>query len=82
MLKMFFINFAPGCSTPSELLEKLNREYCGVIQTGEYVTAFYMVFDPKKEQVSYCGAGHPSVTSMAGGMNDWAAAGYPTTTGN
>ena len=26
-------------------------------------------------------AGHPSVTSMAGGMNDWAAAGYPTTTG-
>lgn len=28
------------------------------------------------------GAGFPSVTSMAGGMNDWAAAGYPTTTGS
>ena len=28
------------------------------------------------------GAGLPSVTSMAGGMNDWAAAGYPTTSGN
>jgi rhodanese-related sulfurtransferase len=28
------------------------------------------------------GAGHPSVTSMAGGMNDWTAAGYPTTTGD
>lgn len=27
------------------------------------------------------GAGHPSVTSIAGGMNDWAAAGYPTVTG-
>lgn len=26
-------------------------------------------------------AGHPSVTSMAGGMNDWTSAGYPTTTG-
>jgi rhodanese-related sulfurtransferase len=26
-------------------------------------------------------AGHPGVTSMAGGMNDWAAAGYPTVTG-
>lgn len=28
------------------------------------------------------GAGYPSVTSMAGGMNDWVAAGYPTTTGS
>jgi len=28
------------------------------------------------------GASFPSVTSMAGGMNDWAAAGYPTTTGS
>jgi len=28
------------------------------------------------------GAGLPSVTSMAGGMNDWAAAGYPTATGS
>ncbi len=27
-------------------------------------------------------AGYPSVTSMAGGMTDWAAAGYPTTTGS
>jgi len=28
------------------------------------------------------GAGFPSVTSMAGGMNDWAASGYPTTSGS
>jgi len=28
------------------------------------------------------GAGYPSVTSMAGGMNDWAAAGYPTESGS
>lgn len=28
------------------------------------------------------GAGYPSVTSMAGGMNDWTATGYPTTTGS
>jgi rhodanese-related sulfurtransferase len=27
-------------------------------------------------------AGLPSVTSMAGGMNDWAASGYPTTSGS
>ncbi len=28
------------------------------------------------------GAGYPSVTSMAGGMNDWTAAGYETATGS
>jgi rhodanese-related sulfurtransferase len=28
------------------------------------------------------GAGHPSVTSMAGGMNDWTAAGNPVVTGS
>jgi len=28
------------------------------------------------------GAGFASVTSMAGGLNDWAAAGYPTTSGS
>ena len=28
------------------------------------------------------GAGYPSVTSMAGGMNDWAASGYPPTSGS
>jgi rhodanese-related sulfurtransferase len=28
------------------------------------------------------GAGLPSVTSMAGGMNDWAASGYPTASGS
>jgi len=27
-------------------------------------------------------AGYENVTSMAGGMNDWSAAGYPTVTGN
>lgn len=27
-------------------------------------------------------AGFPSVTSMAGGMNDWAASGYPTASGS
>jgi rhodanese-related sulfurtransferase len=28
------------------------------------------------------GAGYPSATSMAGGMNAWTAAGYETVTGN
>ena len=52
--------------------------------------------DPKKPVVVVCrsgnrsaqgrdillAAGYPSVTSMAGGMNDWTAAGYETATGS
>jgi PAS domain S-box-containing protein len=59
MLKISFINFAPGCFSPAEVLNNLNREYCRLIQTGDYVTAFYVIFDPINRTMVYSGAGHP-----------------------
>jgi PAS domain S-box-containing protein len=59
MLKISFINLAPRCNSPAELLTGLNKEYCQLIQTGDYVTAFYTIIDPRKQKIIYSGAGHP-----------------------
>lgn len=66
MLKISFNNYAPRCSSPSEVLDKLNREYCRVIQTGDYVTAFYAIFDPLNKRMVYSGAGHPKPLFLHG----------------
>jgi serine phosphatase RsbU (regulator of sigma subunit) len=59
MLKISFHNCAQRHLSPSQVLDELNREYCRVIQTGDYLTAFYAVFDPEGRTITYCGAGHP-----------------------
>jgi serine phosphatase RsbU (regulator of sigma subunit) len=59
MLKISFKNYASVSNSPASVLGKLNREYCNVIQTGDYVTAFYTVFDTEKKKIVYSGAGHP-----------------------
>jgi serine phosphatase RsbU (regulator of sigma subunit) len=59
MLKISFMNYAPKNLGPAELLSALNEEYCGLIQTGAYVTAFYTIFDPANRTMVYSGAGHP-----------------------
>jgi serine phosphatase RsbU (regulator of sigma subunit) len=59
MLKISFLNYAPLYQSPAEVLHRLNEEYCEVIQTGDFVTAFYGIIDPRNGRMSYCGAGHP-----------------------
>ena len=60
MLKVSFNNYASISASPSKLLQKLNRDYCTVIQTGDYVTAFYLEFDSIHDRIVYSGAGHPA----------------------
>jgi serine phosphatase RsbU (regulator of sigma subunit) len=59
MLKISFMNYAPRDLGPAGLLSALNEEYCSLIQTGDYVTAFYTIFDPARRTMLYSGAGHP-----------------------
>ncbi len=60
MLKISFLNYACRIRSPAKILEKINRDYCGVIQTGDFVTAFYVVLDPLQAKITFCGAAHPS----------------------
>jgi len=59
MLKISFVNQAPLCDSPADLLLRLNKEYCRLIQTGEYVTSFYVIIDPGSNKLTFSGAGHP-----------------------
>jgi PAS domain S-box-containing protein len=59
MLKISLLNYAMKYRSPAAVLDRLNREYCRVIKTGEYLTAFYGVLNPDAEKLTYCGAGHP-----------------------
>ncbi len=66
MLKISFHNYAQKYLSPARVLDKLNREYCTVIQTGDYLTAFYLIFDPGNGVLTYCGAGHPDALQLKG----------------
>jgi len=59
MLKISFLNYSASQSSPAAVMNMLNREYCSVIQTGDYVTAFYCIFDCIHNSITYCSAGHP-----------------------
>jgi PAS domain S-box-containing protein len=59
MFKMSFQMYAQELTSPSGVLERLNREFCRLITTGEYITAFYFVLDTKEKRVVYAKAGHP-----------------------
>ena len=59
MFKISFMNLAAGGLSPAGLMDKLNKEYCSLIQTGDFVTAFYAIFDPVNSTIVYSGAGHP-----------------------
>lgn len=60
-------------ASPGALLGHLNahlaRRYVGA--TGNFVTAFYAVFDPVSRTVTYASAGHPAPRLRAAGAADW-----------
>ncbi len=59
MFKMSFQMQAQGIPSPSIVLRRLNEEFCRLITTGEYITAFYSILNPTERSVTYAKAGHP-----------------------
>jgi anti-anti-sigma factor len=43
---------------PAKVLELTNRALFSDVQSGQFVTVFYAVLDPRDGQLSYCNAGH------------------------
>jgi sigma-B regulation protein RsbU (phosphoserine phosphatase) len=59
MFKMSFQLYAQEHVSPSRVLATLNREFCRLITTGEYITAFYFILNARKRRILYAKAGHP-----------------------
>ena len=59
MFKMMFEKYASEYDHPSEVFEKLNEDFCKVLQTGEFFTAFYGVYNRTQHKLYYSNAAHP-----------------------
>jgi serine phosphatase RsbU (regulator of sigma subunit) len=59
MFKAFFNNYRRSSLSPATILCELNREFCSIVTTGDYITAFLLIMDLTTYQIKYCNAGHP-----------------------
>jgi phosphoserine phosphatase RsbU/P len=61
MLRTAIRTLAPQCSSPSELLKKVNMNLCEDLKRlKSFATLFCGMFDLKENTFSYASAGHPS----------------------
>jgi len=59
MFKMTLQKYAAEIIDPAQVMQKLNSDFCQVLQMGEFFTAFYAVLNRHSGQFVYCNAGHP-----------------------
>jgi len=59
MFKMTFQKYVSEMAEPAQVFNRLNRDFCKVLQMGEFFTAFYAVFDRRSGKLTYANAAHP-----------------------
>jgi PAS domain S-box-containing protein len=59
MFKMTLQKYASEILNPAQVFDLLNKDFCKVLQMGEFFTAFYAVYDRKTRRLIYSNAGHP-----------------------
>ena len=59
-------SLAEACSSPAEILSRLNRLLIEDLPTGKFVTLVYAVFDPQRSQVTFASAGHLQPVLLSG----------------
>ncbi len=59
MFKMTLHKYSHEILNPARVLQKMNKDFCSVLQTGEFFSAFLAVLDRQKNLLRYANAGHP-----------------------
>jgi len=59
MFKMTFQKYISETLKPSQIFNRLNIDFCKVLQMGEFFTAFFAVYNRKTRKLIYGNAGHP-----------------------
>ncbi len=59
MFKMTLGKYARTETDPGKVFEALNHDFCNVVQTGDFFTAFYGIIDHKNKKLIYSNAAHP-----------------------
>ncbi len=59
MFKMSVRKYAAEHPHPNEVIAHVNRDFCQVLQMGEFFTAFYALYDAEKHLIYYSNAAHP-----------------------
>lgn len=58
MSTMLFRFHAPLYDQPSDLFRIINTQAKSILLDGQYITAFYLIYDEKEKTLSFCNAGH------------------------
>ncbi|RMH62171.1 MAG: response regulator [Calditrichaeota bacterium] len=59
MFKMTLGKYARTETDPGRVFKALNHDFCNVVQTGDFFTAFYGVVDHARHKLIYSNAAHP-----------------------
>ncbi len=59
MTKMIFQIYSSQYHSSSEILTVINRNIKKLLIEGQYITAFYIIYDNKNKQIAFTNAGHP-----------------------
>jgi len=59
MFKMTFEKYALEIHDPAEVFERLNKDFCAVLQSGEFFTAFYGILNLETREFIFSNAAHP-----------------------
>ncbi len=59
MFKMILHKHLTEILNPATVLKKMNADFCSVLQTGEFFSAFIAILDREKNLLKFANAGHP-----------------------